>query len=100
MHTLLAGIIAGALYSGRYNWYCARGDLDQIINKWISCGYNEIPSFQPYWDKTIELLEKKEALLSEVANDLYEKKTLTNEYFEDFKRRVSTKNFLYLMPEH
>jgi hypothetical protein len=89
----LAGIIAGAIYSGRYDWRCIT-DLDSMIQYFVHFGYYEIPSLQPYWDKTFELLKNNESLLKEIAETLYKKKTLTADYFKTIIEKVRDKSII------
>ncbi len=79
--SLMAGIIAGAFYTGQYDWYGANNDFNRILDQFLSYGINDIPDLQPYFDKTFELISSHNKELHKIANDLYQYKTLTKEYF-------------------
>lgn len=84
--SLLGGIIAGAYYSGRYNWKGGLSDFREVLNMFLSMGINEITieDSAPLWAEATELIVKNEAALKKIASDLYEKKTLNQDYFKDF----------------
>lgn len=80
--SLMAGIISGAFYTGEYNWGGSFSDLDRILDVHVSYGIFDIPSLQPSWDKTFNLIEKNLEFVQQIANDLYKEKTLDSKYFE------------------
>jgi ATP-dependent Zn protease len=80
--SFIAGFISEAIYTGQYNWQGANDDFNQILDMFLSYGINDIPDLQPYFDKAFELINSHEKKLHKIANDLYQKKTLTKEYFK------------------
>lgn len=82
--SLLAGTIAGACYTGRYNWKGGVSDFNQVIDMFLSMGILDITTdiSQTYWDRTTELIIENKDLLIKIAHDLYERKTLDESYFE------------------
>lgn len=93
----LAGIIAGAMYSGRYNWIGAKTDHETMMAYFTHFGYYDVPPLQPYWDKTFKLLKENDNLLNELANILYTKKTLNKDDFEVFKCKMISKGYVPLI---
>lgn len=83
--SLVGGIVGESYYTGEFNWEGAINDLNQILDVYLSYDIHTIPDLQPLWDKTVNIISQNLSTLKKIANDLYEQKTLTSEYFDNFK---------------
>ena len=81
--SLMGGIIAEDVYTGVYSWEGANDDFHRIFGIFGDFGFNDIPDLQPYWDKTYVMIQENIQLLERIASDLYEHKTLDEQYFQN-----------------
>lgn len=83
INTKLAGIIAGSFYSGECNYEGALSDLNGIVDIHVDNEITDISTIQAYYDQTFNMLSSNDSILKKIAEDLYNKKTLDKEYFEE-----------------
>lgn len=86
--SLMGGIIGGAFYSGKFCFEGAIGDLNSVSDTFLSFGISDVPDIQFYFDKTFEIIDNHLPLLEKIANDLFEKKTLKEDYFRDLYQKI------------
>lgn len=84
---MLGGIVAGAMYSAEHDFEGSESDLNLTIKHFNSIGVFNLDNqlYQPYYDNTVILLETYQHLLTKIANDLYEKRLLTEDYFQNIQ---------------
>ena len=76
------GILAGALYSGRYNWIGANADMKEAQQ--ISKHYGmDISEQLRLWAKTHRILKEFNDILEQFAEKLFRDKVLDDQYWEE-----------------